>query len=243
LVCGLIFVADTLSGDGNGKYIIVSLLSTYGLYALMSFLYLDPWHIFTSSLQYFLLLPSYICTLQIFAFCNTHDVSWGTKGDNNPTKSLGNATIKVDQQGNEVVEVDNITDQVDIDSAYKSSLNNIGIQRVKNKNPEKIPKESVPHADYYRDVRTRVVLSWLLSNLLLVLIITDVFSIKDAQNNTYLTFILWAVAGLALFRALGSCYYLLNKYARAMIEAKHKWEDNGDITPSFSFKNWFKKKT
>lgn len=62
--------------------IVVSLLSTVGLYFYSSFLYLDPWHMFTSSAQYFALLPSYICTLQVYAFCNTHDVTWGTKGDN-----------------------------------------------------------------------------------------------------------------------------------------------------------------
>ena len=57
----------------------------------MSFLYLDPWHMFTSSGQYFLLLPSYICTLQVYAFCNTHDVTWGTKGDNVIHTDLGAA--------------------------------------------------------------------------------------------------------------------------------------------------------
>src|SRR5690625_286070 len=57
---------------GNNMFtnIIVSTLSTIGLYFLMSFLYLDPWHMFTSSAQYFALLPSYICTLQVYAFCN-----------------------------------------------------------------------------------------------------------------------------------------------------------------------------
>ncbi|KAI7693840.1 Chitin synthase, partial [Hortaea werneckii] len=42
---------------------VVSILSTIGLYFIMSFLYLDPWHMFTSSAQYFMLLPSYLCTL------------------------------------------------------------------------------------------------------------------------------------------------------------------------------------
>jgi len=58
-------------GDNIFTNLIVSTGSTIGVYFLMSFLYLDPWHMFTSALQYFMMLPSYICTLQVYAFCNT----------------------------------------------------------------------------------------------------------------------------------------------------------------------------
>src|SRR4051812_6344354 len=59
---------DISMNNGTFANIIVSTLSTIGLYFIMSFLYLDPWHMFTSSLAYFALLPSYLCTLQIYAF-------------------------------------------------------------------------------------------------------------------------------------------------------------------------------
>src|SRR5690606_29288637 len=62
---------DTNIGDNVFTNLIVSTASTIGIYMLMSFLYLDPWHMFTSSAQYFLMLPSYIVTLQVYAFCNT----------------------------------------------------------------------------------------------------------------------------------------------------------------------------
>jgi len=243
LICGLYFVFHSLSdsdGDSGMAFvnIVISLLSTYGLYAIMSFVYLDPWHILTCSFQYFLLLPSYTCTLQIFAFCNTHDVSWGTKGDNVPTKSLGTAIIKRDSLGHEVVEVEMPSDQIDIDGAYRSTLNNISIQRLRNKNPEKEPKEEIPGEDYYRDVRTRVVLTWLITNLVLVMIISQVFPVETTSNNTYLAFILWAVAVLAAFRASGSLWYLITKYTRSLLEAKHRMEDGGH---DLSMKKWFKK--
>lgn len=85
---------DLVIGNNVFTNLIVSMASTVGLYFLMSFLYLDPWHMATSSLQYFLLLPSYICTLQVYAFCNTHDVTWGTKGDNVMKTDLGGASAK-----------------------------------------------------------------------------------------------------------------------------------------------------
>ena len=100
--------------------LIVSIASTIGLYFVMSFLYLDPWHMFTSSLQYFLLMPSYICMLQVYAFCNTHDVTWGTKGDNVMKTDLGGAVGR-----GSTVELEMPTEQLDIDSGYDEALRNL----------------------------------------------------------------------------------------------------------------------
>lgn len=61
-------------GQPGFRNIIISLGATYGLYLVSSFLYLEPWHMFTSFFQYLLLLPSYINILNIYAFCNIHDV-------------------------------------------------------------------------------------------------------------------------------------------------------------------------
>ncbi|KAH3674895.1 hypothetical protein WICMUC_002968 [Wickerhamomyces mucosus] len=242
MVCGLYFAFKTLTSDSASHSafinIVVSLLSTYGLYIFTSVLYLDPWHVLTCSMQYFLLLPSYTYTLQIFAFCNTHDVSWGTKGDNNPTKSLGTAIIKKDSSGHDIVEVDIPAEQTDIDSAYKTTLDNISIQRVKNKNPEKPQKVEIPGEDYYRDIRTRVVLFWLITNLILIMSMTQVYQPSQTASNKYLAFILWSVACLSLFRCIGSVSYLFMKYLRILIESKNKLEDGG---VNFSIKNIFRK--
>jgi len=58
---------------GNNVFfdVVLALMSTAGLYLLSSILYFDPWHMFSSFLQFTLLLPSFVCTLQIYAFCNT----------------------------------------------------------------------------------------------------------------------------------------------------------------------------
>lgn len=45
--------------------IIISLGSTYVLYFFSSFLYGEPWHMFTSFLQYLALLPSYVNILMV----------------------------------------------------------------------------------------------------------------------------------------------------------------------------------
>jgi chitin synthase len=73
--------------------LIISLASTYLLWFVVSFLFFDPWHMFTSFIQYLLLTPTYINILNVYAFCNTHDITWGTKGDDKAEK-LPSANLK-----------------------------------------------------------------------------------------------------------------------------------------------------
>lgn len=61
--------------------LIVATLSTYFLYLIGFILFLQPYHMLTSFIQYLLLSPAYINVLNIYAFCNIHDISWGTKGE------------------------------------------------------------------------------------------------------------------------------------------------------------------
>ncbi|KAL8732066.1 MAG: hypothetical protein Q9166_003019 [cf. Caloplaca sp. 2 TL-2023] len=184
---------------GNNLFtnLIVSTASTIGLYFLMSFLYLDPWHMFTSSAQYFALLPSYICTLQVYAFCNTHDVTWGTKGDNVIHIDLGAA---VSGKGN-TVELEMPSEQLDIDSGYDEALRNL-------RDRLEVRKDGVSEAqqqeDYYKSVRTYMVVAWMVANAVLAMAVSEAYSSTHVADNFYLKFILWSVAAVAIFRALGS---------------------------------------
>lgn len=71
----------------------------------------------TSFIQYLLLLPSYVNILLIYAFCNLHDVSWGTKGDNGASKDLGQVK-KIEKDGKEMAEVAMPTRQEDVDALW-----------------------------------------------------------------------------------------------------------------------------
>jgi chitin synthase len=195
--------------------LIVSTLSTVGLYFLMSFLYLDPWHMFTSAASYFALLPSYICTLQVYAFCNTHDVSWGTKGDNVIHTDLGAA---ISGKGN-TVEVEMPSEQLDIDSGYDEALRNLRDRLVV---PEPETSENTMQEDYYRAVRTYMVLVWMIANGVFVMAITEAYGVVDVGSNLYLTLILWSVAVVALFRALGSSTFLIIEIVHKVMEGRVK---------------------
>jgi chitin synthase len=208
---------------GNNVFtnLIVSTLSTVGLYFLMSFLYLDPWHMFTSAGQYFALLPSYICTLQVYAFCNAHDVTWGTKGDNVMQKDLGAAK----SNGSGKVELEMPSEQLDIDSGYDEALRNL---RDRVEVPSPPVAASQMQEDYYRAVRTYVVIVWMVANAVLAMGVSEIYGSTPVADNFYLKFILWSVACLAMFRALGSTTFLVINCIHQMMEWKLKWMQRRD---------------
>lgn len=231
LVCGLVFSFKTLKSGSESHSafidIVISLLSTYGLYAFTSVLYLDPWHMVTSFAQYLLMLPSFICTLQIFAFCNTHDVSWGTKGSTEAAKPIPSAEVIQGPDGITIV-----TDQwpQDIDNKYEELKSRLKEDEIVESKVDLTQKQN----DYYRDIRTRIVMVWMLSNLILMMIITQIYKPEETINNVYLKFILWSVAALAAFRATGSLLFLFLQYLRMVVSWKHKAEDGGSLNlPSF----------
>ncbi|WAO90654.1 Chitin synthase [Fusarium falciforme] len=199
---------------GNNVFtnLIVSILSTVGMYFIMSVIYLDPWHMITSSAQYFVLLPSYICTLQIYAFCNTHDVTWGTKGDNVMKTDLGGAVGK-----GETVELDMPSEQLDIDSGYDEALRNL---RDRLEVPETPMSEAQMQEDYYKSVRTYLVLTWMICNGILGMAVSEIYSAKGIGENYYLRFILWSVASLAVFRAIGSTTFAILNVVNMIVEGR-----------------------
>ncbi|EFY85782.1 class 2 chitin synthase [Metarhizium acridum CQMa 102] len=203
---------DFAIGNNVFTNLIVSMASTIGLYFVMSFLYLEPWHMFTSSLQYFLLLPSYICTLQVYAFCNTHDVTWGTKGDNVIKTDLGGAVGK-----GETVELEMPSEQLDIDSGYDEALRNL---RDRLAVPGSPVSEAQMQEDYYKSVRTYMVVTWMIANGILAMAVSEIYSNKGIGDNFYLRFILWAVASLAIFRALGSTTFAIINVVNIVVEGR-----------------------
>ncbi|KDR77594.1 hypothetical protein GALMADRAFT_65539 [Galerina marginata CBS 339.88] len=189
------------------RNIVLSLLATLGLYVIASLIFFEPWHMITSFIQYLLMAPSYINVLNVYAFANVHDVSWGTKGDNTVAKALG--TVTTGKSGE--VEAEVPTDEKDINALYEDAIH------VLNSKPPKVeskPDPSTQQEDYYRSFRTNVLLAWVLTNSLLGAAITT--TNEKAANggankavNGYMAFLLASVAGLAFVRFVGSSTYMI----------------------------------
>jgi chitin synthase len=224
-VVGVRSAIDTASSSPNDKFlalikqnsfrdVIVSVCSTYLMYFIASILFLDPWHMFTSLLPYIFMSPSYINVLNIYAFCNTHDVSWGTKGDNSVSTDLGVVKAKKGKDGEHTVEVDLPTEQKDLNDQYEEACLEL---KTHFEAPHQKRDAKTKQEDYYKSFRTTLVLSWIITNMILVTIITngqDVlkwFGDYEHRTTLYLGFILWSVAGLSAIRFVGSILYLFMK--------------------------------
>lgn len=155
------------SANGSGGIIIVALAATFGLYFVASFMYLDPWHMFTSFAQYLLLMSSYINILMVYAFSNWHDVSWGTKGSDKAEALPSAKTTKTDGKGAAVIEeIDR--PQEDIDSQFEAT-----VKRALRPFIPEVEDESKSLEDSYKSFRTKLLISWIFSNALLAVLITS----------------------------------------------------------------------
>ncbi|KAI8082981.1 chitin synthase 1 [Halteromyces radiatus] len=199
----------SLLSNGSFRDIVVSVAATYAIYLVSSILFFDPWHMFTSFVQYIFMTPSYINILNSFAFCNTHDVSWGTKDIDAVAIDLGVVEVKQGQATAEVA----VPEQKDVGELYIEACQNLR-RRTKEEPHRRDPKTK--QEDYYRAFRTKLVICWLITNLILVALICSAdnagfFGSFDQKTNYYMLVILWMVVILAAFRFLGSCFYLILK--------------------------------
>ncbi|KAF0536245.1 glycosyltransferase family 2 protein [Gigaspora margarita] len=194
--------AKSILNNDKFRNIILSLVSTFGLYLISSLMMLDPWHIFTCAIQYIILLPFYVIILNIYAFCNIHDVTWGNRPET--PKESGSKEAK-DVKSSTVPTVE-VSVPEDINSVYQ-----LAVQEVRRKSSKEVtiatPKQK--REDARKSFRTKVVLAWVFSNIILITIISSLGNSQPSVIDGYMAFILWSVAGLAAFRFFGTFTYLL----------------------------------
>ncbi|PVH16930.1 chitin synthase 1 [Candidozyma duobushaemuli] len=154
------------------------------------------------------------------------------KRDNNPKDDKTNQYII---QQNEQGEFEVIVQDYNIDEVYLETLYSIRSRRSSKKvRPFSETPSELDGEDYAKHVRTKVVLSWLLLNLVFIMTMLQVYEPGDTGRNYYLVFILWMVAVLALFRALGSTAYLLQHFARWLVESHNSDDEDGDLNEAES---------
>ncbi|OCH87189.1 glycosyltransferase family 2 protein [Obba rivulosa] len=189
------------------RNIVVSIFATLGLYVMASLIQLDAWHLVTSFLQYTFMAPSYINVLNVYAFANVHDVSWGTKGDTNVSTDLG----VIEAKEKTTIQVPMPTEQ-SLDAAYQEAWKVRGPRPPEDK-PQ--PDEQAQREASDRNFRTKyVLLAWALSNALLAAVVVTASekaanSSAEKSVNGYLAFLLFSIAGLAAFRFLGTVTYMV----------------------------------
>ena len=200
---------EQIFSPSSAWIILIALAATFGLYFVASFLYLDPWHMFTSFGQYLLLMSSYINILMVYAFSNWHDVSWGTKGsDKADALPSAQVTKASDGKGKVIEEVD--LAQADIDSQFEQTVKRALTPYIAPKEDDKKTLE-----DSYKSFRTRLVTLWIFSNTLLAVAITsenvDNFGFSSGATSRTANFfhaLLLITAFLAFIRFTGCLWFL-----------------------------------
>ncbi|KAM3504323.1 hypothetical protein MY10362_003627 [Beauveria mimosiformis] len=215
------FSIDQLFTNQVFATLIVSVMSTFGIWLIASLIMFDPWHMFTSFLQYMLLTPTYTNVLNVYAFCNTHDVSWGTKGDDKveklPSVNTKDGTGKTD-----------LPDEGDLNAQYQRELQVFATKFKEVKKPPTAAQLQEKQMDYYRGVRTGVVLVWMLTNFAVVAVVLSSAGLEDVTPDTtqaeqrtkrttiYMAVVLWSVAVLSAFKFLGAMWFLIVRMFRGV---------------------------
>ncbi|KAL0576501.1 Chitin synthase, class 7 [Marasmius crinis-equi] len=189
-----------------------ALFSTYGLYFIGSLLYGDPWHMFSSFFQYLLLAPSFTNVLNVYAFCNLHDVSWGTKGSDKD-----DALPSIKSSKAQVVE-DTTKPQEDVDEAFKQTVTRAVQPLVVEEEVEKPTMD-----DQNRTFRTRLVAFWMFSNAVLAIGIMSIGGLglsgsaedgaksRANKQSHYFNVILFSTLGLSVVKFCGAIFYFCTR--------------------------------
>ncbi|KAF0536232.1 glycosyltransferase family 2 protein [Gigaspora margarita] len=171
--------------------ITLSLVSTYGLYLIASFIMFDPWHMFTCILQYTFLIPFYVIILNIYSFCNLHQASW-------IRREIGDEEEKLEKTVS-------MGTPHDVNSIYRDAIRALRQPSFRERSITQDKYENLQ-----RDSRSiMIMLFWLFSNVALVAVII-IFG-NELIKNIYIAVILWSIAGFAALKILGTLTYLIFK--------------------------------
>lgn len=193
-------VLDLFTSAENAV-LIAALAATFGIYLFASLLFADPWHMVTSFPQYMCIAPSFINILNVYSFCNLHDVSWGTKGSDK-ADALPSVDTKKDKQTESGAVEEIEREQADIDANFHTVVQRAVAPLVITQSDDKPTMD-----DSNKTFRTRLVAAWLLSNGALVVAIENINGLNtgltqsqiDAEQSnkqsTYFAIILWSTFG------------------------------------------------
>lgn len=199
--------------------IITAGISIFGVYVAVGFLAFDPWHLFTSYAQFLFVSSSYTNILNIFAFSNVHDVSWGHKSKRQelPTREPSRNYLLQAETRNRVSGVSD-TDSHDDIHMIDTEYEKVVVQAL---TPDPVVKKEnqSSQSDSLMEFRTILLASYIFSNFFLCLIILN-DSLKPLaflgssywHKIRFFQWWLWSNSISFLLRFAGSFYYYCVRY-------------------------------
>lgn len=188
------------------------IVGTFSIYVATALLHGDPWHILTCSIQYILIIPSYIHIIMTHAcnytfiyliqVCNLNDMLF-KRND-----SLYSTEISMPQ----LTPIDfPIPD--DIDAQFLKAVNNLQIPDLGTSNTQ------IDRKDILAAFRTRLVVMWIVTNSLMCIIMTSdllhgfntPFIDSFISLPEYLKFIMYSIFGITSVRCVGTILFIASQ--------------------------------
>jgi chitin synthase len=169
---------------------------------------------FSSFFQYLCLAPSFTNVLNVYAFCNLHDVSWGTKGSDKAEALPSVSSSKGKNEAAVVQDTERV--QEDLDAVFKETVT----RAVTKLDVKEVPEKPSPD-DQNKTFRTRLVVFWMLTNAALAIAIENINGLPSSnesldqqdlrkKQNYYFAFILYSTFGLSAVRFTGVRGFCVN---------------------------------
>ncbi|KAH7121501.1 chitin synthase-domain-containing protein [Dactylonectria macrodidyma] len=203
--------------------VLVTSISIFGVYIAAGILALSPWHLFTSWAQYLFISSSYTNILNIYAFSNVNDVSWGHKTGKTELAQMPVSTEETSQvpaRGSSIGGSDQEEQGAfDLDEEF---------ERVVTRALRPCKRETIPEAEdveaKFMKFRNRLVAAYIFSNFLVCIIVLDqtfqgFYTLGDPYWHKIWFFRVWMwgnsslfllkCAGMIWYRARVFCYWCL----------------------------------
>ncbi|KAJ3415249.1 Chitin synthase, class 2 [Chytridiales sp. JEL 0842] len=203
--------------------LVVSSSVTGGVYVLSAIVHLDPWHLLSCLVQYLLLLPSVVNLCGVYAFCNLHDLTWGSK-DQPTAPAIPTVQTTQTPQGTHIASVPAPEDPDSDWKAIRAAIKEES-RLLHRRAPE--PPATKSRTDFLKTYRTRILLLWLATNGLMAYILTHpafvnfLFpnAVRRSQVHPFVTFVLWTVSFMSCVKLVFTIIYLVGWWGEGVEDA------------------------
>lgn len=159
----------TFYSDIGSLTVWVTCASVFGVYYASAILNMDPWHMIFSYPQYLFVASCYTNILNIYAFSNSHNVSWdGKEGIWDLSEVLPSATVKKSPDAQEIYMEEPDLPQADIDFQFEATVK----RALQPYMPPQIQHQRTI-SDDLKEFRTKLVAIYIFSNFALCLFVMN----------------------------------------------------------------------
>jgi chitin synthase len=154
--------------DVGSLTVLITAISVLGVYIAAGIISFDPWHLLTCWAQYLLMSSTYVNILNIYAFCNAHDMSWGRKTGQKHVGTSNASPLPLHAPQATVYFNAGAAPHEDIDIPFEAT-----VKRALNPPPrERLKDTKEPEEEFFK-FRTVLVMTYIFSNALVCLVVLN----------------------------------------------------------------------